>query len=198
MNTNKNKLKNIGAHAIIEGILDTENYSLMSEINLSYNYLTSECLGYFALLHDPEFIQLQHLNLSHNDLGPESIEILGQTLCSIVELNLANTKLNSQSMVDLATSFRRQDMKLRYLDVSGNNISTEGFYELLVALKNNIRVKSLNFSRNPICNDLKQFRMSQRFLLCNKTLENLNLSYCNIKEKGIQVIAKGLKGNRSL
>ena len=26
----------------------------------------------------------------------------------------------------------------------------------------------------------------------------MNLSYCNIKEKGIQVIAKGLKGNRSL
>ena len=56
MNTNKNKLKDIGAHAIVEGILDTQNYSLMSEINLSYNYLTSECLGFFSLLHDPDFI----------------------------------------------------------------------------------------------------------------------------------------------
>jgi Ran GTPase-activating protein (RanGAP) involved in mRNA processing and transport len=101
-------------------------------------------------------------------------------------------------MTDLATLYRKQDMRLRHLDISSNNINSDGLYELFVLLKTNIRVKSVNLSRNNVCTDLKKFRMLHRFLLCNKTLESLNLSYCNIKEKGIQVIAKGLKGNRHL
>jgi len=56
MNTNKNKLKNIGASALIEGILETEEQSVISELNLSYNYLTAECLPTFALLSNPDFI----------------------------------------------------------------------------------------------------------------------------------------------
>lgn len=39
-NINKNKLKNIGVQALVEGILETEGGSVISEINLSYNYLT--------------------------------------------------------------------------------------------------------------------------------------------------------------
>lgn len=58
LNINKNKLKNVGAAALVEGILETEDYSVISEINLSYNYLTSDSLYYFARLDDPDFIQL--------------------------------------------------------------------------------------------------------------------------------------------
>lgn len=45
-NINKNKFKNIGAQAIVEGILesDEQGCSLISAINLSYNLLTSDCL----------------------------------------------------------------------------------------------------------------------------------------------------------
>jgi hypothetical protein len=45
-NINKNKFKNIGAQAIVEGILESEEHgcSLISSINLSYNLLTSDCL----------------------------------------------------------------------------------------------------------------------------------------------------------
>lgn len=46
MHINKNKLKNIGAQAIVEGILESHDNgcSLISSINLSYNHLTSDCL----------------------------------------------------------------------------------------------------------------------------------------------------------
>ena len=40
LNINKNKLKNIGAQAIIQGIMQSDGQSLISELNLSYNYLT--------------------------------------------------------------------------------------------------------------------------------------------------------------
>ena len=92
---NKNKLKNSGAIAIVEGILETEGCSLMSEINLSYNYLTSECLPYFSKLSNPDFVQIQSLNLSYNDLGPESIKKLSPMFSNLVSLNLSNTKLNN-------------------------------------------------------------------------------------------------------
>ena len=58
LNINKNKLKNIGAEAIVEGILESTEAgcSLISSINLSYNYLTHECLKHFRMLSNPEFI----------------------------------------------------------------------------------------------------------------------------------------------
>ena len=58
MNVNKNKLRNAGAVAIVEGILEStaNGHSLIGELNLSYNYLTSDCLHYFARLNDPNFI----------------------------------------------------------------------------------------------------------------------------------------------
>ena len=42
MNVNKNKLRNQGAVALIEGILESDEmgYSVISDINLAYNYLT--------------------------------------------------------------------------------------------------------------------------------------------------------------
>lgn len=97
MNVNKNKLRNKGAAAIVEGILESTatGHCLLGEINLSYNYLTSDCLPYFAELNDQSFIRLQSLNLSYNALGPDSIKLLGPMLGSIVSLNLSNTKLTN-------------------------------------------------------------------------------------------------------
>jgi hypothetical protein len=46
-------------------------------------------------------------------------------------------------------------MKLEYFDIHSNQITTEGFYNLMVCLKINNKVKSLNISRNLISNDLK-------------------------------------------
>lgn len=37
-----------------------------------------------------------------------------------------------------------------------------------------------------------------KFLNCNKILENLNLSFCDINVKAAQLIGGGLRGNRSL
>jgi len=50
LNINKNKLRNQGAVAIIDGILGSreQGCSLINEINLSYNYLNADVLPYFA------------------------------------------------------------------------------------------------------------------------------------------------------
>jgi hypothetical protein len=104
MNVNKNKLRNVGAVAIVEGILEStrQGYSLINDINLSYNFLTADCLPHFARLNNPDFIRLEHLNLGYNQLGPDSVKILRPILSNIIALNLSNSKLNNQSMADLA------------------------------------------------------------------------------------------------
>ena len=55
-------------------------------------------------------------------------------------------------------------------------------------------VRALNISRNQIASDLKMFRMMQKFLncniVCNKVLETLNLSFCNINDKAGAMIGK--------
>jgi hypothetical protein len=200
LNVNKNKLRNQGAIAIIQGILGSKEMgcSLITEINLAHNYLNTDVLPYFALLSNPQWIQLQSLNLSYNDLGPESIKILGPIMSTIEVLNLSHTKLNNESMEDFSEMFKNQEMRLKELFIHSNQITTEGFYKLMVCLKTNNKVRKLNISKNNIANDVKMFKMVQNFLNSNKTLEDFDLSYCNIDEKAGECIGKGLRGNRNL
>jgi Leucine-rich repeat (LRR) protein len=89
-------------------------------------------------------------------------------------------------------------MKLETLDIHSNQITTEGFYRLMVCLKANNKVKTLNISKNKIADDLKMFKQVHKFLNCNKVLENLDMSFCDINVKAAQLIGGGLRGNRSL
>ena len=102
-NPNKNKLRNQGAIAIVRGILEStkQGYSVLNELNLAYNFLTADCLPYFAALNDPDFIRLETLNLSYNALGPDTFRLLKPMLGQVVNLNLSNTKLTNMSMHDL-------------------------------------------------------------------------------------------------
>ena len=68
----------------------------------------------------------------------------------------------------------------------------------MVCLKANNKVKKLNISHNKIANDLKMFRQVHKFLNCNKVLEDLDMSFCDINVKAAQLIGGGLRGNRSL
>jgi hypothetical protein len=85
-------------------------------------------------------------------------------------------------MADLAEVFRTQEMRLNYLDIHSNYITSEGFYRLMVCLKTNNKVNYLNVSKNNISSDLKMFNMVTKFLNCNKILEHLDISYCNLNE----------------
>jgi GH25 family lysozyme M1 (1,4-beta-N-acetylmuramidase) len=72
-NVNKNKLRNAGVAAIIDGILEStkQGHSLINELNLSYNQLTKDCLPHFGRLYDKEFVRIENLNLSNNNIGPD-------------------------------------------------------------------------------------------------------------------------------
>lgn len=62
-------------------------------------------------------------------------------------------------------------------------MTADGFYKLMAQFKANNKVKFLNISKNNIANDLKTFKWVHKFLNINKTLENLNMSFCGIDER---------------
>jgi len=101
-------------------------------------------------------------------------------------------------MTDLAECYKNQDMQLRSLDIHQNNITSEGFFRLMVCLKTNNKVTDLNVSRNQVASDTKTFKFIHKFLSQNKILENLNLSFCEIKPEAGASIGRGLRGNRNL
>jgi len=153
-NMSKNKLKNQGVQAIVEGILESQDHSMIQEINLGYNYLTVDCLPVLARLSNPEFVQIHTLHLSFNELGPEVFLHLAPIMGTVINLNLANTKLGNQSMADLNEIFRTTDMSLKTLDLHTNLITSEGFNHLGRCLKSNNKVQHLNLSKNNIANDI--------------------------------------------
>jgi len=80
-------------------------------------------------------------------------------MSTLETLNLSHTKLNNDSMEDFCQMFKKQDMRLSELDIHSNQITTEGFYKLMVCLKTNNKVRKLNISKNNISTDLKMFKM---------------------------------------
>lgn len=174
---------------------------MLNELHLAYNYLTAECLPYFAALSDPEFVRLETLNLSYNALGPDTLRLLQPMLGSVVDLNLANTKLTNTSMIDLHDIYRSQAMKLRSLDLASNQITAEGFRVLMLTLKTTNKVRRLDLSRNPIMEgqrDKKAFRALTTFLTQNAILDELILASCGLDEEAVAAIARGLRGNMNL
>lgn len=101
-------------------------------------------------------------------------------------------------MFDLTNAFRKHELPLQLLDLHSNNITTEGLYRLLMCLKADNQVKTLNVSRNAISSDLKMFKTLTKFLSCNKILEDLNMSFCGLKPKAAELLGKGIRGNTTL
>jgi hypothetical protein len=89
-------------------------------------------------------------------------------------------------------------MVLKELDLHSNQITAEGFHDLLSCLESNNKVGKLWLSKNPIGNDMELFKITHTFLSCNKTLELLDLSFCDLNEEAAEIIGKGLRGNRFL
>lgn len=94
--------------------------------------------------------------------------------------------------------YSQQKMSLKEFDIHSNNITAEGFNELLVCLETNNKVSKLWLAKNKLSNDFDQFKIIHHFLSCNKTLELLDLSFCDLDERHAAVIGKGLRGNRFL
>jgi len=105
-NLNKNRLSNAGLEAVMDAMLDPRSQSVISMLNFSQNNVLSSQPETFRLLKVLLTVkgeQMVTLNLGDNELGPDFLAILGhESLQSLRDLRLANTRLNNKSLSDLA------------------------------------------------------------------------------------------------
>lgn len=70
-------------------------------------------------------------------------------MSTLISLNLASTKIGLRGISELSKSLgAEQSPRLRHLDLSANNIESEGFSKLLLKLKSSTTLITLLVSDN--------------------------------------------------
>lgn len=152
-----------------------------------------------------KYVDIQILNLSNNDLGSETPIFLDPLIESLISLNLSNTKLGNKGACELSKQMRDEGNakrctrgKLRYLDISSNNIGSAGFLKILGRLKKSQTLISLNVNNNDFAENPKQFGQLENFLRQNQRIQVLNMAKCCLMPESVLSIAKGMSDNTSL
>lgn len=101
------------------------------------------------------FVDIQILDLSNNELGSETPVFLEVLIDSLIQLNLSGTKLGNKGAFEFAKLLRADSDakkcnrgKLSHLDISNNNIGTNGLQKIVGRLKKSQTLISLNVSGN--------------------------------------------------
>ena len=131
--------------------------------------------------------------ISHKNFKPIA-NIISALSSSLLLLKLHNSKLNDQSSKYLFSSLSKNNT-LTYLDISKNDISSEGFLFAESFLKSTSSLHTLNLEQNLLGS--KGMLLLADFLSLNSSIRTLNIAYNGIQEEGIAnlstLIAKNTK-----
>lgn len=172
---------------------------ILSMINIADNSIGNEGLKIMLNNVDPTQSNIVYLNLSNNDLSQGCIDVLSNLLKSsnLFEIRLSENKLTDNSAYDLGYYFYRGFCHLAKLDMSCNNLTSNGASMLFQALKLNPYLTHLNLENNDLRKNDK-FHKITNLLRANKIMKNLNLSKCKLNEDDAESIAEGLAHNKAL
>ena len=167
---------------------------------------------------------LKKLDISTNKLGMEGSLALAEMLScnkSLTELNLRSCGIPKDGLRKIARGLL-QNTSLKKLDISYNELGMEGSVAVAEMLSNksltelnlrscgipkdglrkiargllqNTSLKKLDISVNELG---MEGSVAVAEMLCNKSLTELNLEWCDIPEVGLREIARGLLQNTSL
>ena len=215
-----NDISDDGAVALAEGLKDLTS---LLELRLGLNEITSK--GALALFEALKYNHLQHLDLSGNRIGLESISALVDVICadSLHTLKLSDSGLLLDGAVSLSAGLKscRQLVKLVIslndigplgmwclaeglkscrelvkLDISSNNIGSHGMSSLAEGLKSCRQLVKLYISSNNIgSHDMSS--LAEGLQYCTN-LQVLNLSDNNITSDGVAAIVGVMKRCRYL
>ncbi|XP_029354534.1 NACHT, LRR and PYD domains-containing protein 12-like [Echeneis naucrates] len=138
---------------------------------LRFSNLTDKCCPALADVLSTRESYLRELDLGYNNITDDGVRELVKGLndqnCRLKILRLQGCGVTSKACKYLATSLT-QSLKLRELDLCGNEIGNEGLQHLSSGLRS-----------------------------CECQLEKLKLSQCNIEQKGCYYLASALQKNSS-
>jgi Ran GTPase-activating protein (RanGAP) involved in mRNA processing and transport len=188
-----------GCRQVASGLAIT---SQLTKLDLSANFINDS--GMIILCQALQKLPvLEDLNMSFNQLSSTS-EHLGPALKMYLESNEVIKRLDIQAcnisnlickFIGLAMSTNRS---LNFLDMSGNQITSEGANILLDSLQYN-NIHELNLSDNGIFTcDSNDGQTLQRIFAAHNHLTSLNLNSGAITSSSISGIVVGLNRNKSL
>lgn len=185
--------------------VEDRGFSLISEIQLQQASLTNEGLfNFLKFAKVKDGVDIQIVDLSNNELGTETALFIEPLIESLIQLNLSGTRLGNKGATEFARSLRDtadtkkcNRGKLRYLDISNNNIGAPGLMKVLGRLKKSQTLVNLNVSGNDM-SELANFNQLENILVKNKSLQVFNLSNCKLQSESFVSLSRGLALNTSL
>ena len=96
---NRNRIHNEGLSAILQAVATSQAPSLLQELYLSNCSINAKGLRHFGLLEEHQAtFHLQILDLSHNELGSETPNLIKYVIPTLISLNLSYTKMGTRGV----------------------------------------------------------------------------------------------------
>ncbi|XP_015929780.3 leucine-rich repeat-containing protein 74B-like [Parasteatoda tepidariorum] len=167
---------------------------------------------------------VKRLNLSFNNIGPESLSEITSLLNQnehIMHLNLSNNGIGKKTGESLS-NLLSESHSVTFLDLSGNNLGDEEFAAIGNALPLTNTIKTLNLSRNDIgmisgalfgtciakCSSLEELDLSSNHIedgligvfnnMKKSNLRILTVSRNGIPDAAMDALARGLRACKTL
>ena len=179
----------------------TYNKTLL-DLDLSYNFLTDDCIRVLTNLDSNEKCSLLKLNLSNN---PSITQISGAYIASFIPLcpNLINLNISktliSNGFLQITSSLitHISKVKLQTLIVFGTKLDNDSIYLFCDYIQDKrCKLKSLVLSDNNLNN--KGGDKLFDCLCSNESLEELYLFSCNLELRHAEKVCKLIAENKSL
>ena len=138
---------------------------------------------------------LQKLDASYVKIHEGLTSDLLKISKSLKELDISNNEITSDGAKEIATAIS-VNKTLEKLDLSSNEISNDGAAAIIDGLQFNISLQELNMSGNEITGEGTQKITTA--IQVNNTLKQLDLSMNKISDEGENFLSDGLKNNISL
>ena len=191
----------IGRGGAVNLITSLTRFGTIRELNLQYTSIGFEdCKALRKLLALRNSKCMQALNISNNELSPDSIELIVEGLfrnTTLEKLDMRSSNFSSDNVFNLALALSG-NTRLKELDIAYCNIQSSDSVHLAKALQESTttQLQTLSLWDNPIGSE-SAFAFAG-MLATNKSLAKLIMSCCRIQGEGAVFLAKAMENNSTV
>ena len=174
------------------------NVNTLRYLNLEGNEISKHIVPKItSLIHRNrtlKYINVCNCNLS-NVAVQKIFQVIGE-LHSVEYLKISGNQINTYVCKYLKEALSNNN-RTRYLDCSRCTIKARGTYYILMSINSLTCFEGLDFQSCQF-NDHSASRLLPAIIINNKSLKYLNLTNCNLQDKGITIIAKALQATTAI